>query len=327
MQRARASAHLIYLDLFIMSYRNLFVSAFLAFGLVRPVSGQNISGHFTVDGLDRNYIIHLPPTYGHFELPVVFVLHGGGGNAAQVQRYMGMDQIADYENFITVYPQGINKQWNDGREFREGISSHDDVHFISDLMDTLALRYKCDTGRFFATGISNGGFFSIYLSWKLSNRLLAVAPVCANIPALLRATFHPAPPVSVLLINGTADPLVPYNGGTVGNRLIGDRGRCIATDSTVAIYLQAAGITAPATVAVIPDTNKKDGCTAKSFTYSSADQQLKVQLVRIENGGHALPGASQYLPRMVIGNVCNDFNGAEMIWNFFKSCPRRSTAD
>ena len=198
-----------------MSYRKLLVIIIPFFWLVRPVSGQNISGQFSVDGIQRNYIIHLPPTYGHFELPVVFVLHGGGGNAAQVQRYMGFDRIADYENFITVYPQGINKQWNDGREFREGVSSHDDMHFISELMDTLAAHYKCDTGRFFATGISNGGFFSIYLSWKLSNRLLAVAPVCATIPELLRNVFHPALPTSVLLINGTADPLVPYHGGTI----------------------------------------------------------------------------------------------------------------
>ena len=106
-------------------------------------------------------------------MPLVMVFHGGSGNRKQVQRYMGMDAIAEQESFTPVYPNGINKQWNDGREFNESISANDDVPFINQLLDTLEKNYAVDSSRIFATGISNGGFFSIYLSCKLSNRLLA----------------------------------------------------------------------------------------------------------------------------------------------------------
>ena len=77
-------------------------------------------------------------------MPLVMVFHGGGGNHKQVQRYMGMDSIADKENFITVYPNGINKQWNNGREFKESISANDDVPFINQLLDTLVKNYAVD---------------------------------------------------------------------------------------------------------------------------------------------------------------------------------------
>ncbi|HYM94401.1 MAG TPA: hypothetical protein VET23_09705 [Chitinophagaceae bacterium] len=50
----------------------------------------------------------------------------------------------------------------------------------------------------------------------------------------------------------------------------------------------------------------------------------KVELIKIINGGHALPGGSQYLPRFLIGKVCRDFIANEIIWNFFKECPQRN---
>ena len=269
----------------------------------------------------REYIIHLPVNYKNSErLPLMLVFHGGGGNSKQIQRYMGMDAIADRENFIAVYPNGINKQWNDAREFKESITANDDVQFIDQLLDSMQKNYSIDPGRVFATGISNGGFFSIYLSYKLSQRLLAIAPVCASIPQRIFPDFYPANPVSVLLMNGTNDPLVPYNGGTVGNKMTGDRGQCTATDSTIKRYIAVNGTKETPVIEKLPDNNKRDECTAMKYTYPGGRNDTRVCLVKVENGGHTLPGGSPYLPRMIVGRVCNDFKGNEMIWEFFKSC-------
>ncbi|MEI9958020.1 MAG: alpha/beta hydrolase-fold protein [Ferruginibacter sp.] len=176
------------------------------------IAQQNIDGTILIANTKRVYTIHLPANYKNgTALPLVLIFHGGGGNYKQMQRYMAMDDIADKENFITVYPNGINKQWNDGREFKESIAANDDVQFITQLLDSLQKNYSIDKKRVFATGISNGGFFSIYLSYKLSERFTAIAPVCANIPQKIFAEFYPAKPISILLMNGTADPLVPYN--------------------------------------------------------------------------------------------------------------------
>lgn len=286
---------------------------------------KDITGNLAVNNKQREYILHLPENYsGKEPLPLVMIFHGGGGNSRQMQAYFKMDPIADKENFITVYPNGINKQWNDGREFKEEITANDDVQFVTQLLDTLVRNYAIDTGRIFSTGISNGGFFSIYLSYKLSHRLRAIAPVCASIPERIYRDFYPSRPVSVLLINGTKDPLVPYAGGNVGNRMTGGRGKCTSTDSTVQRYILINSTNKIPVTEEIPDKNKRDGCTAIKYTYEGGRQNTTVCLVKVADGGHTLPGGSPYLPKLIIGKVCNDFNGNEMIWNFFKSCKPRS---
>lgn len=301
--------------------RGLFVVLFII-GFLTPGSAQqNIDAALYVNNVKREYIIHLPPGYTKDQsLPLVMVFHGGGGNSRQIQRYMGMDAIADRENFIAVYPNGIGKQWNDGRDFKESIAANDDAQFVSQLLDSMQKNHSIDNKRVFATGISNGGFFSIYLSYKLSDRLLAIAPVCASIPERIYPGFYPKNPVSVLIMNGTADPLVPYNGGAVGNSRMGDRGRCTSTDSTLQRYISITKVNPTAVVEAIPDRNKRDGCIATSYTYTGGRNDTRVCLVKIKYGGHTLPGGSPYLPKMIIGRVCNDFEGNEMIWEFFKSC-------
>jgi polyhydroxybutyrate depolymerase len=291
-------------------------------GLIPDCSAQqNIDAALYVGKAKREYIIHLPPKYKKEEsLPLVMVFHGGGGNSRQIQRYMAMDAIADRENFIVVYPNGINRQWNDGRDFKESISANDDVQFINQLLDSMQKNYTVNSKRVFSTGISNGGFFSIYLSYKLSHRLLAIAPVCASIPEKIFPFFYPAQPVNVIIMNGTNDPLVPYDGGAVGNRRMGDRGRCTSTDSTLQRYISVNKTGMTPVVENIPDRNKQDGCTAVKYTYSGGKNNTRVCLVKVKNGGHTLPGRPLYQLKVIIGTVCNDFEGNEMIWEFFKNC-------
>jgi polyhydroxybutyrate depolymerase len=294
----------------------------LLFISCNALAQQNIAGHLVVNGVQRDYILHIPSHIDkNHPLPLVLVFHGGGGNSKQIQRYFGMDAIADKENFITVYPQGLDKQWNDGRDFKESIAANDDALFIDDLLNTLEKEQPVDPKRIFATGISNGAIFSLYLSYKLSHRLLAVAPVCGNIPQKIYDEFFPAQPVSLLLINGTADPLVPYEGGHVGNRLTGSRGDCVSTDKTMQRFISVDKTSAIPEEAAIPDKIKMDGCQAYQYTYANGTNNSKVVLIKIINGGHTLPGGTQYLPKMIVGKVCRDFNATEMIWNFFKTCP------
>ncbi len=298
-------------------------TAFISFAFASTtLAQQNIDGSLTINNVKREYTIHLPPGYNSvMKIPAVFIFHGGGGNYKQMQQYMKMDVIADREKFICIYPNGINKQWNDGREFKESIAGNDDAAFISMLVDSLVKNYAIDSKRIFATGISNGGFFSIFLAYKLNDKFSGVAPVCASIPEKIFDDYSFTKPVSVLLINGTKDPLVPFEGGAVGNKLIGSRGNCTSTNKTIEKFIAQDKITGTATETLLPDTDPKDGCTAKQYEYSSG--KSTVTLIKIENGGHTLPGGSQYLPKFIIGKVCNDFKANETIWNFFKACSNR----
>jgi polyhydroxybutyrate depolymerase len=173
-------------------------------------AADDINGSFVVDGITREYILHLPKNYGAGTYPLVMVFHGGGGTAEQIKDHTKFNKLADRENFMVVYPNSVDKNWSDGRIGDKLPMERDDVKFIDMLLDTLINNYKVDSKHVFATGISNGGFFSFYLAYKLSKRILAIAPVSANIPDNLKENWKTEIPISLMLINGTKDPLVKF---------------------------------------------------------------------------------------------------------------------
>ncbi len=287
--------------------------------LISVSFSNDIDGTIIVDEMEREYILHLPNNYGSENHPLVMVFHGGGGNAEQMKNHTKFNKLSDKENFIVVYPNAVDKNWSDGRIGEKLPMQRDDVKFVSNLIDTLTLKYKIDSNRIFSTGISNGGFFSIYLAYKLSNKILAIAPVTANIAVNLAEEFKPEYPISILLINGTKDPLVKYEGGAVGFGEEGfGRGESVSTDRTIQIWTKNNECGQSPLIEDIENKNWTDKCKATKYIYNNCKDNTEVILVKIEGGGHTWPGASQYLPKIIVGVVCKDFNATEMIWEFFK---------
>lgn len=271
-----------------------------------------------VNGVKREYIIYKPPSLlQQVKYPVVLDFHGGGGNAAGTEKSFGFDKIANIKKFIVVYPEGLNKGWNDGRKDVKLQHTADDITFVSQLIDKLIKEENADPPRIYAAGISNGAFFSIYLAGKLPGKLKAIAAVCGNILEDNKDSFALPVPVSLLLINGTGDPLVKYDGGAILSEKA-NRGRSTSTDFTISKWLQADKISSPPVKEIMPDNDRDDGCTATKYTYAGGINSTSVVLIKIENGGHTWPGGKQYLPKFIIGKVCRDFNASEVIWNFFE---------
>lgn len=300
------------------------IAAIMLFIFCGVLSAGEIEGAITVDGVEREYLLYLPDNYGTKKLPLVIACHGGGGNMKQMRNYVKFEKLGKKENFIVVYPNAVNKNWNDGRNDEKLKEKYDDVKFIDLLLDKLIADYNVDSSRIFSTGISNGGFFSIYLAYKLSNKILAIAPVTANIPADIADEFKTEYPVSLLLINGTDDPLVKYDGGAVGYGEEGfGRGESISTDRTIDIWTKNNGCSITPQTEDLPNKSISDKCKAEKFTYTGCNGNTEVILIKINGGGHTWPGGAPYLPKLLIGRVCKDFNATEMIWEFFKSRPLR----
>jgi len=287
---------------------------------------------FGHDGQQRAYRIHVPPSYdGRTAVPLVFCFHGGGGNAEVASR-MGFTPLADQESFIVIYPEGLNRHWNDGRrsaKFAEQDAKIDDVAFVLSLLEALHREYQIDAKRVYATGASNGGFFSHRLAIDASDKFAAAGIMIATMPKPFEQKFRPVQPVSVLFMNGTEDPFVPYEGGPItpnftprrtksADRDFG-RGACTSTDTAVRLWLKHNGLdkTEPG-IKQLPDKDRDDGCTVVQRVWSGGKAGSEVVLYRIEGGGHTIPGGVQYLPQRIIGKTCHDFDGLRAVWNFFE---------
>ena len=283
------------------------------------------AGHiFSHDGLERHYILYQPAfKTGHSGArPLLLVLHGGGGKNRGMLRLTNrrFNELAERDGFFVIYPQGIGKSWNDGRPdkisdaHRKGI---DDVGFLRALIEDLIARYPIDAKRIFVTGISNGGLMSYRLGCSLPDKIRAIAPVTAQIPAAIAPLCRYESAVSLAIFNGTEDPLVPYNGGqiTVLGRL---RGAVLSTDETIRIWRLKNRCSPEAGVTELPDV-ADDGTRVTKIEYSRCQNESKVVLYRIEGGGHTWPDGRQNLPVKWVGRTSRDINGCDEIWQFFRS--------
>ncbi len=194
----------------------------------------------SVDGLERKFLLFVPAGASR-ALPVVVVLHGGGSNAVQMERYTQFDELAQREGFIAVYPDAVAGNWNDGRKnnfIKSQRENIDDVKFIRAVVDEVAKEHAIDRSRVFVTGISNGGIMSHRLACEASDLVTAIAPVAGAMTPEMTEKFRPEQPVSILMIHGDGDPIVPIAGGDIRIAKGQSRGRIIAAQDSLSKYVE-----------------------------------------------------------------------------------------
>lgn len=286
---------------------------------LRLWSGAKPPSRHEIDiaGVKRSFYLYVPDT-AKLPAPAVLVFHGGGGKAEGVDYSVGgMAKLADEKGFIVVVPCGIDKHWNDGRKI-EGEGQEDDVSFIAALIDRLVATKQAEPGRIYACGISNGGFFSQYLAQQLKGKISAVASIAASVSEAMAASNVSAEPIMFVL--GTKDPLVPFNGGRIGGRLLkSDRGAVLPFTESINFWCKANGATRLTFEQKLPDTVPADHCKVEVMRYGSEGAPGEVLVYKISGGGHTWPQGLQYLPKAMVGVVCRDFNCNEALWNFFSS--------
>lgn len=271
------------------------------------------------DGFDRTYRLIVPTSYDPtLPTPLVLALHGGGGDSAQMCSLPGgIQELANPEGFLVACPDAIEHHWNDGRgnlQYRSQAQDIDDVGFLLALINRLGQDYTIDPGRIYVNGASNGGMMTQRMACEASGTFAAAAVLIASKPVELDC--QPEHPISILFMNGTEDPLMPYGGGQV-HFFRQELGEVLSTPETVAFWVGANGCDPEPETELLPDLDPEDGTRIRLEAYSDCDDAVQVLLYTVQGGGHTWPGGSQYAPRFVIGRVSRDLQAGEAIWRFF----------
>lgn len=271
------------------------------------------------DGVPREYLLYTPRLARRLpgKRPLVLVLHGGGGSHRGTVRNTRrrFHQLADEHGFYVVYPNAVDGTWDFGEgQVSEALERRvDDLGFLTRLLDRLLADLPIDPGRVFATGISRGGQASYFLACKIGDRIRAIAAVTMPLPAFLEEDCRRGPPVGVAILNGTEDPLVPYDGGQI-TVLRKNRGRVLSTDATVELFRSRNGCSSESESRTIDGADDGTRVTRTAWTGCAG---AAVVLYRIEGGGHTWPSGGQYLPERLVGRVSRDIDGAVEAWQFF----------
>jgi polyhydroxybutyrate depolymerase len=285
--------------------------------ILMQASATEISQTIRVGNVSRSYQLFQPSKPSAAPMPLVLVFHGGGGNAEAMSKKTDFNQYAERDGVFVAYLQGDKKHWNDGRELSD--SRADDIGFVKALIAKLEKEKHIDSQRIFAVGHSNGAIFTQSLALAIASQLHAIAAVSGPVSASEVISFKPAKPLSVMLIHGTQDPVVPYEGGPVAKT----RGEVASVKATVSLWRKADNMSVIAKKLPYNDPDKNDACTVMHEQWQS--EHHRVELVTLYGAGHDWPAIEQAtngplrnaLKNKILGPACTSFSASEAIWRFF----------
>ena len=275
-----------------------------AFRIINPTNGSLVSA-----GEKRSYLLYVPESYDPtVPTPLVITLHGFAQWPANQAGVSQWNDLADEYGLIVVYPAGTGfpMRWRTSGAPGSAADPMQDVTFISDLINKLSAEYNVDPARVYANGLSNGGGMSFVLSCKLSERIAAFGSV-AGAYSLPWGDCNPARPLPAIVFHGTADPIVPYQGGLAGR----------------------SGFSLPSIPDWVDEFARRNGCDAAPQDLEATGDVSGVQYMNcagevifytIAEGGHSWPGGG-YLPKIIVGNTSHDIDASRTMWEFFQKHP------
>jgi polyhydroxybutyrate depolymerase len=207
------------------------------------------------------------------------------------------------------YPGGGRSGGQSPEETKNKPEPADDVAFLNQMLDQLALKYSVDTLRIYATGLGDGGFMALRVGCNMADRVAAIAPVSASMPKTMICL--PSRPVPAVFIHGTDDPIDPYDGGTY------KPGRfhvLSAEDSAKAWARYDRCAEKPAQEKLPPQ--EKGSKETKTFTFSGCHENAQVILYAVKGGGNTWSGGEQYVSEKEVGKTSNAISANETIWSF-----------
>ncbi|OGF46285.1 MAG: hypothetical protein A2231_08565 [Candidatus Firestonebacteria bacterium RIFOXYA2_FULL_40_8] len=305
-----------------------FFTLFILLALSSVISGLKADEYddsITFESRTRTFRVYVPSAYeSSRSTPLLFVLHGGGGDAVKTEQLTksGFNTLSETEKFIVVYPNGIENNWNDGRNItiqpamKENVN---DVGFISALIDVMSSKYNIDKKRVYSTGISNGAHMSFRLACELTSRIAAIAPVSGAEITDPTFLYKAAQPIPVLIMNGTDDAFILWGGGYIAPMFYsGELGSTKSINDTVNFWVNANGCNTIPVTTTLPDMDPADGTTVQKSVYGNGKNGSQVVFYTVNGGGHTWPGGDPNAQTALAGKTCKDINACEEIWKFFK---------
>ena len=272
--------------------------------LPAPYSVTEVRQNITVDGEARWYLLTTPSTRQGAPLPVVIDLHGLSQGAELEAVTTGFSDEAQANGFMVVFPEGTGNPtgWN----IDPATPGHPnlDIDFMNAILNKLEEKMCVDTSRIYSTGLSDGALFTSLLACADAGRFAAFAPVAG---VVMPTPCDPGRPVPIVAFHGTADPILPFNGGTPGT-----------TPPPV-------NLSGPGYPANVQAWAVKDGCNPASTDSQvtahvilrsySCPTGAAVEFYIVEGGGHAWPGSTI---SAINGPSTFEINATDIIWRFFR---------
>ncbi|WP_329089538.1 hypothetical protein OG979_35410 [Actinomadura citrea] len=260
----------------------------------RPDPGDH-AVRITHAGQARNAILRLPDDYDGSPRPVLFHFPGLFETPGAAEFFGRMADYAQSRGFIMITPEHYGVGWQ-GVPAGTPSPDVDDPGFVRRLQDILVERFNADPRRLYASGMSNGGFFTSKMACD-NDRFAAFVPVSGQLsdPGACRPGRH----VPIVLIHGDGDPLVPY----------------ATVQPALDFWTRNNGCGTRTVPTNLPDTAPDDNTTVVRHDHPDCPADGPVTLYQIKGGGHNWPGGTPFLGPF-LGGTTYDIDANAVIWDF-----------
>jgi polyhydroxybutyrate depolymerase len=280
-----------------------------------------------VNGVTRTYLLHVPSKFQPNGSGLVIALHGGRGTGQQMQSVTHFNTKSDEVGFAVAYPDGLPNpsgatSWNGYFNFTYGANPPDDAGFLRQLILTLEANLHVNTKMVYVTGMSAGGYMTHRAGIDISDLVAAIGLVEGTLDVQqVGGTQVPPPaqgPVSVIILHGDADSVIPYCGLTNTNVTL------TSEDQSFDYWWQTPAMSCSTPNPSGPLCTGFQGSPTSLFFKDAAGCHggAEVRLYRLFNGTHTWY-SSQLTPGNAVYNP--DFNSTtgtttdDILWNFFAS--------
>ena len=272
-------------------------------------------------GVARSYIVTNQAASGSGPKPLLIILHGRRQPADPNRSFPDLDALATREGFVAVYPSAVDGKWNYVGEAeplsRAGGEIVDDLGFVRRLIDQLVERKIADPERIYVSGTSQGAFLTYSILCGLADRIAGAAALLASMTDVQIAACRPVRAVPALVIAGTNDRVVRYDGW------LSPEDRLTSVPETMEFWRRQHGCTGQKD-SVLPKKVEANPTRSVLVEWTGCRIEGALRLYRVQGGGHRLPSINS--PSPVIdprfGQRSQDFETADEVWSFLKPLRR-----
>jgi polyhydroxybutyrate depolymerase len=246
-----------------------------------------------VSGQTRTFLLARPAASG--PQPTIILLHGTGADGATIARRTGLDQTGTRQGFVMVFPSAINRVWNlfpngeaestvaERRGGEGGLG--DDFGYIKALAADLVQRGISDPKQIYLAGISYGGLMTLRIACTAPEMFAGIGLIYSSMPEADSQNCRPSKPLPMVVINGTADPVLPYQGGPTAAGF-----SVWSTDRMLAFFRKLDGCSDSVEQSRLPHRSGPDGTSVVVERWNQCTR-APIMLYQIVGGGHGVQGS------------------------------------
>jgi polyhydroxybutyrate depolymerase len=248
--------------------------------------------------------------------PLLLVLHGAALTGASTRDMLDLQGPAREAGFAVAYPDAAGPFWNDeamAARLPGLLSARDDVAFLDALLDRLVAEGIADPARIHLAGISNGGMMALRYACARAGRIASLA--------LFKATQPGAPPclparaLPVLIVAGTEDPIVRWDGAIVIGNLVEVERRLSVPDG-FSFWRAANGCTGLAPPVRLPRRGGEEAPSLWVHRAGGCRDGVATLLYEMRGGGHRLPGQDDWALLRLFGRASPDAEASALMIDF-----------